>query len=66
MDSCVIKPAPLLALQPGCLHDVMDVEPETYPWDLPDYPWRWANPEDYDSFFDADDGDDSDWTESDN
>jgi hypothetical protein len=20
MDSCVIKPAPLLALQPGCLH----------------------------------------------
>jgi hypothetical protein len=22
MDSCVIKPAPLLALQPGCLHEV--------------------------------------------
>jgi hypothetical protein len=47
--------------------DVMDVdEPETYPWDLPNYPWRWANPEDHDSFFDANDGDDSDWTESDN
>jgi hypothetical protein len=46
--------------------DVMDVDkPETYPWDLPNYPWVWANPEDYDDFFD-DDGDDSDWTESDN
>jgi hypothetical protein len=46
--------------------DVMDGEPETYPWDSPNYPWVWANPEDYDDFFDADDADDSDWTEGDN
>jgi hypothetical protein len=26
MDSCVIKPAPLLALQPGCLQAVLDTQ----------------------------------------